>query len=84
MSLTVLSVACPLAPVGPDADQRSRTSAAPRRKAADPEFSYRGDPDIDRNDVARLAADCGFSVVRNGVSPFRFWDAPAFELTRAA
>jgi len=37
-----------------------------------------------RSDVARLAADCGFSVVRDGVSPFRFWDALAFELTRAA
>ena len=46
-------------------------------------FSYRGDPDVDRNDVARLAAGCGFSVVRNGLSPFRFWDALAFELARA-
>jgi SAM-dependent methyltransferase len=46
-------------------------------------FSYRGDPDLDRHDVARLAGDCGFSVVRNGVSPFRFWDALTFELARA-
>jgi SAM-dependent methyltransferase len=46
-------------------------------------FSYRSDPEADRNDVARLAVGCGFSVERNGVAPFRFWDALAFELAMA-
>jgi len=41
-------------------------------------FSYRGDLEADRADVARLAADAGFSVLRNGARPFRLWDGLAF------
>ena len=45
-------------------------------------FSYRGDPEADRADVARLAADTGFSVLRNGARPFRLWDGLAFHLAK--
>lgn len=46
-------------------------------------LSYRGDPETDRNDVYRLARDCGFDVIACGVRPFTFWDGLAFHLRRS-
>jgi SAM-dependent methyltransferase len=43
-------------------------------------YSYRGDPDADRADLARLAAECGFSVERNGTRDFSLWDGATFLL----
>ena len=45
-------------------------------------FSYRGDADLDRADVARLARASGFAVLRAGTREFRFWDGLAFDLAR--
>lgn len=47
-------------------------------------YSYRGDPDRDRADLAAAAARHGFMVVRAGDRPFRLWDAAAFVLRRDA
>ncbi len=43
-------------------------------------FSYRGDPAADRADVARLAADACFTVLRDGTRDCRLWDAATFLL----
>ena len=43
-------------------------------------FSYRGNRDADRADIARLAAEAGFSVLRNGVRDFSLWDGLTFHL----
>lgn len=45
-------------------------------------FSYRGDLDADRRDVARLAAVHGFAVERLGSRDFALWDGAAFLLRR--
>jgi SAM-dependent methyltransferase len=45
-------------------------------------FSYRGDLEQDRRDVARLAEGCGFEVIVAGLQPFRRWDGAAFRLQR--
>jgi SAM-dependent methyltransferase len=45
-------------------------------------FSYRGDLEQDRRDVARLAEGCGFEVIVSGLQPFRRWDGVAFRLQR--
>ena len=45
-------------------------------------FSYRGDADLDRADVARLAAASGFRVRRAGTREFALWDGLAFHLAR--
>jgi len=45
-------------------------------------FSYRGDIDTDRRDIARLAAANGFSVRRAGTRDFNLWDGATFLLTR--
>lgn len=47
-------------------------------------WSYRGDPDADRADAGRLAADTGFAVLRAGEHPFRLWDASAYHLRTEA
>ena len=47
-------------------------------------FSYRGDADADRADVARLARRFGLGVVRNGSRELALWDALAFDLVRSA
>jgi SAM-dependent methyltransferase len=47
-------------------------------------FSYRGDLDRDRADVARLAAQAGLVVMRDGTRDFALWDAAAFHLRRPA
>ena len=44
-------------------------------------YSYRGDLDEDRRDVAG-AAESRFEIVRNGVRPFQHWDGAAFHLVR--
>lgn len=44
------------------------------------EFSYRGDVALDRIDVARLSASCGFNARVNGSQPFSLWDGAAFHL----
>jgi predicted TPR repeat methyltransferase len=43
-------------------------------------FSYRGDLDADRADIARLAETFGFSVMRNGTRDFSLWDGATFLL----
>lgn len=43
-------------------------------------FSYRGDLQLDRAEVALAAAATGLSVLRNGTSEFTLWDGAAFEL----
>lgn len=45
-------------------------------------FSYRGDADADRRDIARAAARAGFAVLRDGTQPFTLWDGTAFHLRR--
>ena len=45
-------------------------------------FSYGREPERDRRDVGDLAAASGLSVIRNGDTPFRLWDALAFVLTK--
>jgi ubiquinone/menaquinone biosynthesis C-methylase UbiE len=45
-------------------------------------FSYRGDDQRDRADIARLAGDAGLEVVRSGIRPFTLWDGAAFELRK--
>src|SRR5206468_3437464 len=45
-------------------------------------YSYRGDPDSDRADIARLAAAHGFAIERNGTRDFSLWDGVTFILRR--
>jgi SAM-dependent methyltransferase len=45
-------------------------------------YSYRGDLDTDRADLARLAAAHGFAIERNGTSDFSLWDGATFLLRR--
>ena len=45
-------------------------------------FSYRGNLDADRADLARMAAETGFSVRRNGMRDFTLWDGAAFHLRK--
>lgn len=45
-------------------------------------FSYRGDIDRDRADVARLADEAGFDLVRHGTREFALWDGTAFQLAK--
>jgi SAM-dependent methyltransferase len=47
-------------------------------------FSYRGDLNRDRADLARLAERAGLAVVREGTRDFTLWDATAFHLRRQA
>ena len=47
-------------------------------------FSYRGDDDADRADVAALARATGLEVVAGGTRPFSLWDGLAFLLRRPA
>lgn len=43
-------------------------------------YSYRGDLDADRADIARLAAVHGFAIERNGTSDLSLWDGVTFVL----
>ncbi len=45
-------------------------------------YSYRGDLDADRADIARLAATHGFAVERDGTRDFSLWDGATFLLRR--
>ncbi|MGD9616378.1 MAG: class I SAM-dependent methyltransferase [Alphaproteobacteria bacterium] len=45
-------------------------------------YSYRGDLDADRADIAGLAAAHGFVVERNGTSDFALWDGATFLLRK--
>jgi hypothetical protein len=46
-------------------------------------FSYRGDGELDRADLARLGGTAGFRVLRNGSRAFALWNGLAFHLVRA-
>jgi SAM-dependent methyltransferase len=46
-------------------------------------FSYRDDPELDKRDVARVAATVGLDVVDHGLLPFRLWDGMVFLLRRS-
>ena len=46
-------------------------------------YSYRGDLERDRTDVANLAARHGFIAERNGTRDFALWDAATFLLRRS-
>lgn len=47
-------------------------------------YSYRGDLDRDRADIAELAAAHGFAIERNGTSDFTLWDGVSFVLRPSA
>jgi SAM-dependent methyltransferase len=46
-------------------------------------YSYRGDTEADRTDIARLAAESHFEICRNGTREFALWDGLAFLLRRS-
>jgi ubiquinone/menaquinone biosynthesis C-methylase UbiE len=46
-------------------------------------WSYRGDPAVDRAEAEALGAAAGLAVRRAGEAPFAIWDAPGFLLERA-
>src|SRR5258708_8758963 len=41
-------------------------------------YSYRDDPAADAHEIARLAAECGLSIIRNGTRDFVLWDARTY------
>src|SRR5829696_9323270 len=43
-------------------------------------YSYRGDIEIDRAEIATFALAAGLEIVVNGVAPFETWDAKVFLL----
>jgi hypothetical protein len=43
-------------------------------------YSYRGDPEADRRDIARFAEGTGLSVLRSGSCDFTLWDGAVFHL----
>jgi SAM-dependent methyltransferase len=45
-------------------------------------FSYRGDIEQDRAEVAHLAERAGFAVAENGIRPFKLWDGASFLLVK--
>ena len=45
-------------------------------------LSYRGDLEVDRRDVQRLADAVGLSVLRNGATDLRLWDGATFHLRK--
>ncbi|MBV8492795.1 MAG: methyltransferase domain-containing protein [Alphaproteobacteria bacterium] len=47
-------------------------------------FSYRGDLDANRHEVAALAARHGFELIRNGTRDFTLWDGATFLLRKQA
>ena len=46
-------------------------------------YSYRGDLDADRADIARLAAAHGFAIERNGTRDLSLWDGATFLLRKS-
>jgi SAM-dependent methyltransferase len=47
------------------------------------QFSYRGDVETDRRDVARLSGEAGLDVKVNGETPFGLWNGAAFRMLRS-
>jgi SAM-dependent methyltransferase len=47
-------------------------------------LSYRGDLEVDRRDVRRLALAAGLDVLRNGTLDLRLWDGATFHLRKSA
>ncbi|MDQ4136114.1 MAG: class I SAM-dependent methyltransferase [Pseudomonadota bacterium] len=47
-------------------------------------FSYRGDPALDRADVRRLAEKFGFEAVRDGTREFSLWDGASYHLAKVS
>jgi ubiquinone/menaquinone biosynthesis C-methylase UbiE len=45
-------------------------------------YSYRGDDDADKSDVANMSKDYGFDVIVSGERPFSIWDGSAFHLRK--
>jgi ubiquinone/menaquinone biosynthesis C-methylase UbiE len=45
-------------------------------------YSYRGDDEADKGDLARMAKDYGFEIVVFGERPFTTWDGSAFHLRK--
>jgi ubiquinone/menaquinone biosynthesis C-methylase UbiE len=45
-------------------------------------FSYRGDLDADRSELARHAGDLGLTLVRSGVRGLRTWDGAGYHLIK--
>jgi SAM-dependent methyltransferase len=45
-------------------------------------LSYRGNPDLDREDARRLGAASGLAVLRNGTADLRLWDGATFHLRK--
>jgi SAM-dependent methyltransferase len=45
-------------------------------------LSYRGDLDLDRQDVRRLGEAAGLRVLRNGTTDLRLWDGATFHLRK--
>jgi len=41
-------------------------------------YSYRDDPAADAKEVARLATECGLSMIRSGTRDFRLWDGRTY------
>ena len=46
-------------------------------------LSYRGDLEVDRRDVRRLAQTAGLHVLRNGTLDLRLWDGATFHLRQS-
>jgi SAM-dependent methyltransferase len=45
-------------------------------------YSYRGDPNLDRTELGSQADGSGLTIVRNGTAEFRLWDGLAFEMSK--
>lgn len=45
-------------------------------------YSYRGDDDADKSEVAKMAKDYGFEVLVSGERPFTMWNGSAFHLRK--
>jgi hypothetical protein len=45
-------------------------------------YSYRGNIEDDKADIARHGSNAGLAVIVNGVRPFRCWDGSVFHLKR--
>jgi SAM-dependent methyltransferase len=41
-------------------------------------YSYRDDPATDVHEIARMAAECGLSIIRSGTRDFRLWDGRTY------
>lgn len=46
-------------------------------------YSYRNDPALDAHETARLAMECGLSIIRNGTRDFVFWDGRTYLMRKS-